>query len=142
MLVKSKVLIVDASESTRTFMRFILNNSGFRITVVPSGARALQEIEDQLFDAFLIDLRLPDMDGLELVREIRNMQAFEETPILAVTQFFNTDSQEQEAEAGVTHWITQPVAPKALIDMVTEISPPPEEFDDEMLNELMKEQNK
>ena len=140
MLVKSKVLIIDASESTRTFMRFILNNSGYRVTVVKNGAKAMEEIEDQNFDVFLIDLRLPDMEGLELIREIRAISAFEHTPILAVTQFFNKDSHEEEEKAGVTHWITQPVAPQKLIEIVTQISPAPEEFDDEMVNQLINEQ--
>jgi len=141
MLVKSKVLIIDAAESTRTFMRFILNNSGYRVTSVNTGAKALENINDELFDVIVIDLRLPDMDGLELVRGIRSFDTDEQIPILAVTQFFNTETQEQEAAAGVTHWITQPVSPHKLIEIMDEISPPPEVFDDDMINRLISDNN-
>lgn len=141
MLVKSKVLIIDASESTRTFMRFILSNSGFRITVAATAAKALEEIEDQLFDVVLVDLRLPDMDGLELVKEIRSVKAFEKIPILSITQMFNSDKEDEQAAVGVTHWVSQPVSPHRLIELITEISPDPEEYDDEMLSELIN-QNK
>jgi len=137
MIVKSKILIIDGSESTRTFMRFVLNNSGYRVSVALNGAKALEEVEDQNFDVILIDLRLPDMDGLDLLKEIRSIKAFADIPILAVTQFFNTDAQEQEAAAGVTHWITQPVAPQKLIEVMKDISPDPEVFDDDMVNGLI-----
>lgn len=140
MLVKSKILIIDASESTRTFMRYVLNNSGYRASVAINAARALEEVEDQMFDVILVDLRLPDMDGLDLIKEIRLINTFQDIPILAVTQFFNTDTQEQEAAAGVTHWITQPVAPQKLIEIVTEISPDPEIYDDDMINGLINTQ--
>ena len=140
MLVKCKVLIIDASESTRTFMRFILNNSGYRVTVVANAAKAMEEVEDQIFDVILIDPRLLDSDGLDLIREIRSIKAFSAIPILAVTQFFNKGNQEQEAAAGVTHWITQPVSPHKLGEIMTEISPDPEVFDDDMINELLKNQ--
>ncbi|MDH5446662.1 MAG: response regulator [Gammaproteobacteria bacterium] len=140
MLVKAKVLIIDASESTRTFMRFILSNSGFRISVASTAAKALEEIEDQNFDVIVIDPRTPDMDGLDLVREIRSVKAFSEIPILAVTQFFNTDAQDDQKAAGISHWITQPVSPHKLIGLVDSISPAPEMFDDEMINELIKQE--
>ena len=141
MLVKSKILIIDASESTRTFMRFILGNSGFRITVTATAARALEEIEEQLFDVVLVDLRLPDMDGLELIREIRSVKAFEATPIVSVIQMLDAGKEDEQAAAGVTHWINQPVSPHKLIEIITEISPDPEEYDDDMVNDLIN-QNK
>lgn len=137
MIVKSKILIIDGSESTRTFMRFVLNNSGYRVSVAHDGAKALELTEDQMFDVIIIDLRLPDVDGLDLLGEIRSIQAFQDIPILAVTQFFNTDAQAQESAAGVTHWITQPVSPHKLAEVIGEISPEPEVFDDEMINNLI-----
>lgn len=137
MIVKSKILIIDSGESTRNFMRFVLVNSGYRVTVAPTAVKALELVEDEMFDVIVIDLRLPDMDGLDLIREIRLLNAFEDIPILAVTQFFHTDAQENEAAAGVTHWIVQPVSPHKLSEMVAEISPEPEVFDDDMINNLI-----
>ncbi|MDH5408797.1 MAG: response regulator [Gammaproteobacteria bacterium] len=139
MLVKCKILIIDAAESTRSFMRFILNNAGYRVTTVNSGVKAYREIEEDNFDVIVIDLRLPDVDGIELVREVRKISTFETIPILAVTQFFNTETQEEGAAAGITHWITQPVSPKKLLAIVDEISPAAETFDDEIVAQLIKD---
>lgn len=139
MLVKCKVLIIDAAESTRSFMRFILNNAGYRVTTVTTGAKGIEELEDENFGMILIDLRLPDMDGLDLVRAIRKIDPPEDLPILVVTQFFNTEAQEEEAAAGVTHWITQPVSPHKLLEVVAEITPTPESFDDGMVEQLIKD---
>lgn len=139
MLVKAKVLIIDQSESTRTFMRFILSNSGYRITAVDNAAKTAELLEEELFDVIIIDPRLADKDGLELVSEIREIKAFAEIPILAVTQFFNTENQGKEAEAGISHWITQPVSPHKLIEIMKEISPDPEEYDDDMINSLVNQ---
>lgn len=137
MIVKSKILIIDSGESTRNFMRFILINSGYRVSVAKTAAQAMELVDEQIFDVILIDIRLPDRDGLELIMEIRQINAFVDIPILAVTQFFNTDAQENEATAGITHWITQPVSPHKLIELITEISPEPEVFDDDMINNLI-----
>ena len=137
MLVKAKVLIIDKSESTRTFMRFILSNSGYRVIVADTAAKAMEIIDEEQFDVLIIDPRLADRDSLELIREIRRIKAFANIPILAVTQFFSQNNQEEEARAGITHWISQPVSPNKLIGVLHEISPDPEEYDDEMINSLI-----
>jgi len=137
MIVKSKVLIIDSGESTRSFMRFILINAGFRVSIARTGQKALELADEEMFDVILIDPRLSDMEGVECIRQLRLIKAFESIPILAVSQPHNTANREEEAAAGVTHWIDQPVAPHKLIDVITEISPDPEVFDDDMVNNLI-----
>lgn len=130
MLVKCKILVIDGGESTRNFMRFVLTNAGYRTSIAKNGAKALEMLEDEIFDVIVIDPRLPDMDGFDLIKETRLIDAFKSIPILAVTQFFHPEIQEQGEAAGVTDWIVQPVSPPKLIETIKEIAPAPEVYDD------------
>ena len=122
MQTKSKVLVVDSSESTRIFTRFTLNNDGHRASVVSSGARALDTVKDEMFDVFVVNTHLSDMDGLDLVRELRLIKAFQHTPILMLNELYSTVSQEEGEQAGVTHWLTKPISPHKLLDLMRELS--------------------
>lgn len=130
MLVKCKVLIIDGGESTRTFMRFVLTNSGYRVSVAHTAAKTLEMLAEEMFDVILIDPRLPDMDGIDLIKEIRLIDAFKSCPILGVSQPFNTTIQANGKAAGVTDWIDQPVSPHNLTEVIKEIAPDPEVYDD------------
>ena len=123
MKVKSKVLIIDSHESTRTFMRFVLVNAGHRVVAAKTGEQALELVEDELFDLALIDLHLPDMDGYDLIKQIRAITTFGDKPILAVSPLYkNEDLQQVEAiPAGIDLWITQPVAPQKLVKMIKDL---------------------
>ncbi len=122
MSTSSKILIIDSSESTRTFMRYILTNAGHRVSVSANGAKALETLKDETFDIFLIDLRLSDMDGFDLVKEIRSILAFKTKPILAVNQLYSDLVIEQGEKAGVTHWVTQPVSPYKLLTLIKDLT--------------------
>lgn len=122
MKVKSKVLIIDSGESTRSFMRFVLVNAGHRVVVAKTGVQALELVEDELFDLILIDLHLPDIDGYDVIKQLRTISTFGTKPILAVNPLYNDVAPERGKDAGVTQWITQPVSPKKLVEMVKDLS--------------------
>lgn len=125
MLIKSKLLIVDENESTRIFMRYILVNGGYRTTAVASPDLALQLLLDETFDAVIIEMKLPELSGIELVRKLRQQADMEDKPIIAVS-LCNTETVIQEAlDAGVTEWLVRPVAPPFILQLVKELCPPP-----------------
>ena len=64
---KTKLLIVDDEEGMRESLADILQEKGYDVAVAPSGTEALAEAKNTLFDAALIDISLPDMDGLEVL---------------------------------------------------------------------------
>ena len=78
-----RVLVVDDEAGVRRSIARVLSVAGFHVTAVPDGARALHRLEADVFDLLIIDVYMPDMDGLGLMRELRSRN--DETPILAVS---------------------------------------------------------
>ncbi|MEQ9568612.1 MAG: response regulator [Longimicrobiales bacterium] len=78
-----RVLVVDDEADVRRSIERVLEVSGFQVTAVSDGARALRALEGDTFDLLIIDVYMPDMDGLGLMRELRNRG--DSTPILAVS---------------------------------------------------------
>ena len=70
---KKRVLIVDDEAPIRDVLQQALEGVGYAVVGVGSGAEALQAIRDEIFDAAIVDFQLPDMDGLQLHREFRQM---------------------------------------------------------------------
>lgn len=128
-MVKVKVLVVDKSESTRVFLRFVLSNAGFLVVAIASVEEALELTDDFMFDTIIVDLDGKDMDGLGLIRELRMHNWYENAPIVAVS-INNTDEAKQAAsEAGASEWMLKPVAPHKLTTLIKEISPDKEDDD-------------
>ena len=67
----ARVLVVDDEKHILTVMREALTQAGYRVTCAASGAEALAAIRAELFDAAITDIRMPDMSGLDLLREIK-----------------------------------------------------------------------
>ena len=78
-----RVLVVDDEAAVRRSIERVLSVAGFQVTAVSDGARALQKLEADVFDLLIVDVYMPDMDGLGLMRELRSRN--DPTPILAVS---------------------------------------------------------
>lgn len=78
-----RVLVVDDEADVRRSIERVLEVSGYSVTAVSDGARALRALEGDTFDLLILDVYMPDMDGLGLMRELRHRG--DQTPILAVS---------------------------------------------------------
>ena len=79
------ILAVDDDPGTLEFVTEALRSAGYEVQGVPSGARALEVLSSKLVGAVLLDLLMPDMDGFELIRHIRQEPALRDLPIFAMT---------------------------------------------------------
>lgn len=113
-----KVLIVDDFESTRAFIRYILVDAGFQATVVSTGNKALDEIDDQMFDLIITDINLPDMDGFDFISEVQANERFRNTPIMVVSMDITKKSQQRGEAVGVSKWFSKPISPSKLIEYI------------------------
>ena len=78
-----RVLVVDHEAGVRRSIERVHSVAGFHVTAVADGARALDQLEADVFDLPIVDVYMPDMDGLGLMRELRSRN--DPTPILAVS---------------------------------------------------------
>lgn len=81
----NKALVIDDDVSTLQLMRFQLESEGFEVSTAENGSKALEYVKDTNFDIVLTDLQLPDMGGIEIVRQIKEI--LPETEIIMITGF-------------------------------------------------------
>ena len=103
-------LIVDDDVDFCTIMREMLKWGGFETRIAHSAADALYSLEQIDPDVMLIDIAMPNVDGLDLVRELRSDEKFANTPIIMVTARAIREMLEASEEAGADSFLTKPVS--------------------------------
>ena len=114
------VLIVDDSNTDRAIMRRALEPLGVTITEATNGVEALNLMKDgsKTFDAALVDIEMPRMDGYTLASEIRKFNKFKNVPLIAVTSRTSRSDRMRGVEVGMTEYITKPYTPEYLMNVV------------------------
>lgn len=103
------VLVVDDTAVSRVLGADILSTSEMKVLEAESGEQALQQAELHAVDAFLLDIRLPDMNGIELCRALRAMPRYRDTPIIFVTAIDQREVLQWALEAGADDFIQKPL---------------------------------
>ncbi len=111
-----RILIVDDELSVRAFFDQILSEDGYYVTAVGTARHALQMMDDRAFEAVLVDLSLPDRDGLDLVRQIR--REMPHLKILATSGFLVGEMPAVAMQAGATATLAKPTTAWGLRDAV------------------------
>ena len=114
----TKILIADDSVSIRQLGAFTLKSGGYDCTEAEDGAKALAACQSTDFDIVITDLNMPNMDGIELVKNLRADSNYAGTPILVLTTETDADKKAEGREAGVTGWIVKPFNPDSLLKAV------------------------
>ena len=112
-----RVLVVDDSEINLEVARRILELEGANVTLASNGQQAIEKIaaEPTSFDAVLMDVQMPVLDGYEATRRIRDELGLRSLPILALTAGALTSERQRAAESGMNDFITKPFDPPALV---------------------------
>jgi DNA-binding NtrC family response regulator len=102
----SKILLVDDEVVFTTNMSKLLTNRGYRVTSVNSGDAAIQALEKENYDVVVLDLKMPGMDGIATLKEIKKLGLFTETLIL--TGHGSMDTAFKAIEMGAYDYVTKP----------------------------------
>jgi DNA-binding response OmpR family regulator len=115
---KKKILVVDDDKSIlRTFTR-ILEKSGYYIEVAETGKEAMEKAENRHFDLALVDIRLPDMDGTELLAKLKKQ--LQETVKIMITGFPSLETGVKALDEGADAYLVKPVKPQELLALLDE----------------------
>lgn len=115
-----RVLVVDDDEFNREVLSAILSMAGAEVTTVPDGPSALRALTAGMaFDAVLMDVQMPGMDGFETTRRIRENSQWADLPVLAITANVVRGVRKQCLEAGMNDFLTKPVDSAALFQALT-----------------------
>lgn len=115
------ILIVDDSESIREVVSFTLENEGYNVLIGVDGKDALKFLDGTVIDLIITDLHMPEMNGIEFIKAVRETEKYKRTPILFLTTESQTSKKMEAKEAGATGWIIKPFVPAKLIEALKKV---------------------
>ena len=113
-----KILLVDDEVDILEFISYNLEKEGYKVYTAKNGAEAIKIAEKTLPDLIILDVMMPEMDGIAACEEIRRIPALQHTMIAFLTARGEDYSQIAGFEAGADDYITKPVRPKVLVSRV------------------------
>ena len=121
MIENSKILLVDDEKDILEFLSYNLKKEGFRIDTANNGISALKKLEKSKPDLIILDVMMPEMDGIEVCEKIREQDNFDDVLILFLTARSEEYSELAGFSAGADDYITKPIKPKLLVSRVNAI---------------------
>jgi len=116
-----RVLVVDDGELNREVARHLLEQRGHVVTLVKSGREALEAVGREAFDVILMDVQMPEMDGIETARALRDRGS--KIPVVAVTAHAMKGDRERFLAAGMDGYVSKPVRPREMYKAVEGVGP-------------------
>ncbi|MFZ5450031.1 MAG: sigma-54-dependent transcriptional regulator [Thermodesulfobacteriota bacterium] len=110
------ILVIDDDKAMRDACFQILSRKGFQVELAPGAKQGLALLERQSFDAILLDLVMPDMDGLEALKKIRALDP--DVEVIIITGYGTIQSAVESIKAGAFHFLSKPFVPDDLRNLV------------------------
>jgi len=118
---KKRILVVDDSESIRELVGSTLIEAGFEVVTAIDGEDAFTQLEKEKIDLVLTDLNMPKVDGIMLVKKIREHNKYKYLPTLILTTESETKKRIEAKEAGATGWIVKPFDKERLLKIIKKV---------------------
>ncbi len=118
-----KILLVDDSMTMLMSMEGVLKRAGFDVKTATDGNQALGLIDSYAPDLVITDLNMPGMDGIELIKKIKQTASMRFKPILMLTTESQESKKVEAKAAGATGWLVKPVSPTDLTGVIKKVLP-------------------
>lgn len=118
-----KVLVVDDSNAIRQLVSRTLVSSGFDVDSAIDGCDGLKSAEKESYDLVITDINMPEMDGLNLIANLRKLPSYKLKPILVLSTEYSPEMKKRGKEAGATGWLVKPFNPDTLLDVIGKVLP-------------------
>lgn len=116
-----KIMTADDSPSVRQMVSFTLEQAGYEVVEAEDGVDALEKMKGEQVDMLLTDLNMPNMNGIELIKEVRNLSQYKFMPIVLLTTESAGDKKMEGKKAGATGWIVKPFQQDKLLAVVKKV---------------------
>jgi CheY-like chemotaxis protein len=118
-----RILVAEDHEINRQFVAALLHKAGHHATVVANGRQAVDAVRDSDYDVVLMDVQMPDLDGVEAMRQIRALPPpRNRVPIIAVTAHAMAGAKEEYLTAGMDDFVTKPIEPALLLGKLARLA--------------------
>src|SRR5687768_1760393 len=115
---KPLILVVDDFDDTRLLLRTWLERKGFEVIEAENGNEAVSQAETKRPNLIIMDLEMPELDGLAATRKIRAVKELEKVPVLAVSAYGAEQFRDDAIAAGCDEYVSTPFEPEALEKLI------------------------
>ena len=112
-MIPRKILVVDDEENFRHILSVILKKERYEVETASNGEEALQRISNNTFDQVLCDIRMPGMDGLDFLKEVRKTEA--DANVIMMSAYGTLDTAVEAMKLGAYDYISKPFKPDEII---------------------------
>ena len=112
------ILLVDDAAVVRHIVSLTLRKAGYEVIEAVNGNDALHKLAQNKVGMVITDLNMPEMDGIELIRHLREKTAYRFLPVVMLTTVSQEERKKEGKEAGASGWIYKPFQSKDLLDTV------------------------
>lgn len=115
-----RIMVVDDDEMVLMALDELLKPEGYEVQTVSSGTEALQKLDQGGYDLLMLDVIMPEMDGYELCKRIRQKEKYKETPVVFLTAKSRDEDRAKGLEAGANLYLSKPISPDKLLGIVSD----------------------
>ena len=115
------ILLVEDFDDTRLMMKMWLSKTGYRVVEAETGEEAISAAQRELPDLILMDIMMPGLNGLDATRRIREYQALQRTPFVAVSAYGADEYRAIAIEAGCDEYVSTPFEPSQLANLIAKL---------------------
>jgi len=115
---KARILVVDDEPNNQRILTYTLNKAGYNSVAVADGENALKFINGETVHLAILDVSMPVMDGITLLRRIRAMPQYARLPIIILTGSGDDEERIRAEEIGIQGFLTKPASSKMILDVV------------------------
>jgi len=121
-----KLLFVDDMRDTRDFFRFAFELENVEVRLASNGAEAVELVRRESFDAIVMDVEMPEMNGWDAVRHIRELDNGQGIPILMYTAVGDSETRRKAGEVGANTVLFKPLLPREILSRIEKLRAPPQ----------------
>jgi len=116
-----KIMVVDDSNAIRQSLIFTLKSAGYEVVEAANGVDALNLMKEHTIGLFISDVNMPEMDGITLLKKIKEDKDYKHAPVIMLTTEASGDMITEGKEAGAKAWMIKPFQPDQLLGAVKKL---------------------
>jgi CheY-like chemotaxis protein len=120
----ARILLVEDNATNRYLATYLLEKQGFTVSHASDGAEALIRASDEKPDLILMDIQMPNMDGYEAARRIKEQEELQNIPLVALTSYAMVGDRSRALACGFSGYIEKPIATDTFASEVERLLPP------------------
>ncbi len=118
-----KIMTVDDSSTVRKVLNEVLSGAGYQVVEASDGEEAVNKLEQTNIDLLVTDLNMPNMNGVELIKRVRQQPGKRFMPIIMLTSESQKEMKTAGKKAGASGWVTKPFRPEQLLSVIQMVCP-------------------